>query len=47
MLSADHCRARRLRIVEALNLNETLWLSHPDTLRYLAGFHVRPTCIRL
>lgn len=42
MLSADHCRARRLRIVEALDLNETLWLSHPDSLRYLAGFHVDP-----
>lgn len=42
MLSADHCRKRRRRLAEALNPRETLWLSHPDSLRYLAGFHVDP-----
>ncbi|MBU6293731.1 MAG: Xaa-Pro peptidase family protein [Planctomycetes bacterium] len=42
MLSAESCKGRRQRLMDALGRGETLWLSHPDSLRYLAGFHVDP-----
>ncbi|MFN5330525.1 MAG: aminopeptidase P family protein, partial [Planctomycetota bacterium] len=35
-------RARRQRLLAAIGSDATLWFAHPDTLRYLAGFHVDP-----
>lgn len=42
MLDATWCTRRRQRLLSALQPTQTLWFDHPDSLRYLAGFHVDP-----
>lgn len=42
MLEQAWCARRRHRLIEALRPAQTLWFDQPDTLRYLAGFHVDP-----
>jgi Xaa-Pro aminopeptidase len=42
MLDATWCARRRERLVQALKPQQTLWFDQPDSLRYLAGFHVDP-----
>ena len=42
MFDATWCARRRERLVQALKPQQTLWFDQPDSLRYLAGFHVDP-----
>ena len=42
MLDAIWCARRRERLLAALKPTQTLWFDQPDSLRYLAGFHVDP-----
>jgi len=42
MLTADGCRARRTRLLERIKPTQPLLFTDPNTLRYLANFHVDP-----
>jgi len=42
MLTANGCKTRRQRLLDALKPTEPLVLADPQNLRYFAGFHVDP-----